>query len=82
MIDSTSSPSALLEVRGVGLKILTLWISLVVQWLRIPTSNVGGMGSIPGQESFVVQPKKKEKKENSNPLITGLALLAASPHPS
>ena len=46
-----------------GLKILTLWISLVVPWLRIHTSNVGGMGSIPGQESFVVQPKKKKKRK-------------------
>ena len=24
------------------------WTSLAVQWLRLYTSNVGGMGSIPG----------------------------------
>ena len=36
----------------------------MVQWLRLHTSNAGGVGLIPGQGTknpFAVQPKKKKK---------------------
>ena len=54
--------------------------SLVVQWLRIHTSNAGGMGSVPGQgaESYMPQLKnlyaatKVWKKELVAPLCTTL----------
>ena len=37
----------------------------MLQWLRLCTSNAGGMGSIPGQGTKIAhasQPKKKKKK--------------------
>ena len=46
-----------------------LGTSLVVQWLRLCTSNAGGMGSIPGQETKIPcaawcgKRKKERKKE-------------------
>ena len=44
--------------------------SLLVQWLRLYTSNAEAVGSIPGQETKIphaalVWPKKKKKKHLS-----------------
>ena len=49
---------------------LSLSLSLVVQWLRLHTSNAGGAGSIPGQRTKIPyttqcsQKLKKKKKIN------------------
>ena len=41
--------------------------SLVVQWLKLCTSTIGGVGSIPGWEIPVcLGQKKKKKKPNKN----------------
>ena len=36
-----------------------LGTSLVVQWLRLPTPNAGGLGSIPGQGTRLHMPQLK-----------------------
>ena len=49
------------------MKTCSTWISLVVQWLRLCISTVGGMSLIPGQGTkipyTVWQGQKKKKKE-------------------
>ena len=51
-----------------------LGISLVVQWLRLHTSNAGAVGSIPGQGTdltcCMVQPNLKKNKKNLLSLCT------------
>ena len=45
---------------------LSLSLSLVVQWLRLHTSNAGGAGSIPGQRTkipYTTQCSQKLKKK-------------------
>ena len=47
-------------------KTMIMGTSLVIQWIRLQASNVGHMGSIPGQETKIapchaVQQKKKKK---------------------
>ena len=56
------------------LKIITIWASLAVQWLRLHTSIAGGVGSILGQRTKVPHvtwwAKNKEKKNNNYLLST------------
>ena len=33
------------------LEMVTIWTSLLAQWLRLWAPNAGGLGSIPGQET-------------------------------
>ena len=40
------------------------WTSPVVQWLRLWTPNVGGMGSVPGQGSKILQASWQNKIQN------------------
>ena len=40
------------------------WTSLAVQWLRICTSNAGGTGSTPGQETKIPHPMPYGQKLN------------------
>ena len=40
--------------------------SLVVQWLKLCTSTIGGVGSIPGWEIPVCLRQKKKTKPNKN----------------
>ena len=45
-------------------KMISSGTSLVVQWLRLHTANIGGLGLIPGQRtrSHMPQPNKQMKK--------------------
>ena len=38
------------------------WTSLMVQWLKLLSSNIGGMGLIPGQGSHMPQGLKHKNK--------------------
>ena len=55
--------------------------SLVVQWLRLHASTVGGTGQIPGQGTKLLyamwrsqKRKKKKKKQERIPEMAGLGL--------
>ena len=45
------------------------WTSLVVQLLRLHTSNVGGMGSIPGQETKISHAEQAKKRKRERPWV-------------
>ena len=71
-----------------------LGTSLVVQWLRLPTSSAGGLGSIPDQGTMILHAmlhsqKKKKKAKNTetryginHPPIVPLHSLQSVPSPS
>ena len=58
------------DVQGSDAGKKLLGISLAVQWLRLHTSNAGGVGSIPGQGSNIphatVWQKNKKLRGNKN----------------
>ena len=58
------------ETRKERQPIRVCWTSLAVQWLRLPASDAGDMGSIPGQETKIPHAMRCSqiiiKKKNSN----------------
>ena len=51
-----------------------MWASLMVQWLRLGTSTVVGVGLIPSWGSYVcceVQPKRKKKTQELGAVAVG-----------
>ena len=54
-----------MPIYTVMFKLLFIWgTSLVVQWLRLPTSNAGNVGSILGQGTKILHAEAKINKHN------------------
>ena len=54
-----------MPIYTVMFKILFIWgTSLLVQWLRLPTSNAGNVGSILGQGTKIPHAEAKIQKHN------------------